>query len=36
MDHLLSLDGDIAGGTEAVAAEVAAGLRELDVVRAPA
>lgn len=36
MDHLLSLDGDIAGGTEAVAAEVAAWLRELDVVRAPA
>jgi pimeloyl-ACP methyl ester carboxylesterase len=32
MDHLLSLDGDIAGGTEAVAAEVAAWLRELDVV----
>jgi pimeloyl-ACP methyl ester carboxylesterase len=32
MDHLLSLDGDIAGGTEAVASEVAAWLRELDVV----
>ena len=34
MDHLLSLDGDIAGGTEAVAAEVVAWLKELDVVGA--
>jgi uncharacterized protein len=31
MDHLLSLQGDIAGGTEAVAAEVAAWMQELDV-----
>lgn len=31
MDHLLALGGDIPGGTEAVAAEVAAWLQELDV-----
>ena len=31
MDHLLSLGGDLAGGTDAVAAEVAAWLHELDV-----
>jgi uncharacterized protein len=31
MDHTLALDGDIAGGTEAIAAEVAAWLQELDV-----
>ena len=34
MDHLLSLRGDIPGGTEAVAAEVAAWLQELDIVTA--
>ena len=31
LDHLLALGGDIPGGTEAVAAEVAAWLQELDV-----
>lgn len=31
MDHLLALDGDIAAGAEAVAAQVAAWLQELDV-----
>ncbi|HEY0823435.1 MAG TPA: alpha/beta fold hydrolase, partial [Ramlibacter sp.] len=31
MDHLLSLQGDIGGGTQAVAAEVAGWLQELDV-----
>lgn len=31
MDHLLSLQGDIPGGTEAVAAEVAAWMQQLDV-----
>jgi hypothetical protein len=31
MDHLLALHGDIAGGTELVAREVAAWVQELDV-----
>jgi alpha-beta hydrolase superfamily lysophospholipase len=32
MDHLLSMQGDFGAGTEAIAAEVAQWLRELDVV----
>jgi alpha-beta hydrolase superfamily lysophospholipase len=31
MDHLLAVDGDITGGTQAVAAEVVAWLQELDI-----
>jgi alpha-beta hydrolase superfamily lysophospholipase len=31
MDHLLAVRGDLAGGTQAVAAEVAAWLQELDI-----
>jgi len=31
MDHLLAVHGDVTGGTQAVAAEVVAWLRELDI-----
>jgi hypothetical protein len=31
MDHTLAVDGDVVGGTEAIAAEVAAWLEGLDL-----